>query len=400
MKKHLVLSLSILLSIGLGAQKDLATFIFGHSLINHEWQLNPTPSQETSVPHWFHFLAQAAGHTYALDGQYGFLPQHANLPPIAQWGFDVASGAWDSDNEPFSAADFNSILITPGNFIQWQGPSENYYNENFSPLDATQTIFQWCNQQEEGLKFYIYENWPDMGPYLNNGFPPTAAEWNSYVEYLNGDFHAWFLTYHDSLHAAFPTSCVSMIPVGPLINNLLQQSPFDEIPITELYEDDAPHGRASAYFLAALVTYMAMYEERAPVDFLVDDIIHPIIRNNYAEAVSYLWNELLNFNYETGDSRTFCENPLTTTLEAKTEGQPPFRIYPNPTTSQLTIQTDIESGIVQLYDCTGKVCFQEEIGNGNGFELDLSRLTIGTYWLLIRDPAFNIIQGEMVIKLP
>ncbi|MDF1694650.1 MAG: hypothetical protein P1U56_02405, partial [Saprospiraceae bacterium] len=131
----------------INAQKDVRSFIFGHSLINHEAQVNPTPSQETSIPHWMHFLAEAGGNTYAVSGQYGFLPQHANLPPIAQWGFDFATGAWESDYEPFSAANFTNILITPANFIQWQGPEENYFGETISPIDATKTIVDWCIEQ-------------------------------------------------------------------------------------------------------------------------------------------------------------------------------------------------------------------------------------------------------------
>ncbi|MBX2876401.1 MAG: T9SS type A sorting domain-containing protein [Saprospiraceae bacterium] len=398
-KKSLVLSLFFLLLTGLQAQKDLRTFIFGHSLINHELQVNPTPSQETSVPHWFHFLAQAGGHGYAVDGQYGFLAQHANLPPIAQWGFDVASGAWDSDNEPFSAADFNSILITPGNFIQWQGPAVNYYNETFSPLDATQTIFEWCNEQEEDLTFYIYENWPDMGPYLSNGFPPTDQEWDNYLDYLNGDFHEWFVAYHDALTADFPGVCIRMIPVGPLINNLVQQPPFNEIPITELYEDDAPHGRASTYFLAALVTYMALYEEQVPEDFVVDGIIHPIIRDNYQQAVAYLWEGLLNFDFENGSSRTFCEEPLMTALEQTPKEQPEVKVFPNPTKDELTIRTESDAWIVELYDWTGKRLLQERQGKEGTGELDLRELANGTYLMVIRDSIFNIIGSEKVIKM-
>lgn len=48
---------AMICSLSLNAQDTLKTFIFGHSLINHEAQINTTPSQETSVPHWFHFLA-------------------------------------------------------------------------------------------------------------------------------------------------------------------------------------------------------------------------------------------------------------------------------------------------------------------------------------------------------
>ena len=141
------------------AQDTLKTFIFGHSLLNHEYQVNPTPSQETSVPHWFHFLAQEAGYDYAVSGQYGFLSGHAtNLPPFAQWGFDSVAGAWESDFEPFSAVDFDNILITPANFVQWQLPHVNYYNDTLSPISATNIVFDWVNQQEDSLKLYVYEN--------------------------------------------------------------------------------------------------------------------------------------------------------------------------------------------------------------------------------------------------
>ncbi len=64
------------------AQKDIRNFIFGHSLINHAIQVNPTPSQETSIPHWMHFLTAENDNTYAVDGQFGFLGSHQNLPPI------------------------------------------------------------------------------------------------------------------------------------------------------------------------------------------------------------------------------------------------------------------------------------------------------------------------------
>ncbi len=47
---------------GQASGDTLRTFIFGHSLIHHEAQVNPTPSQETSVPHWFHLLSAEAGH--------------------------------------------------------------------------------------------------------------------------------------------------------------------------------------------------------------------------------------------------------------------------------------------------------------------------------------------------
>lgn len=300
--------------MGLKAQDTLRTFVFGHSLINHEFQVNVTPSQETSVPHWFHFLAEEAGYDYELSGQYGFLTTHVNLPPIAQWGFDFVPPAWDSDNEPFSAANFGNILITPGNFIQYQAPTLPYFNSTLTPLTATDSIFDWVNLQQDSLDLYIYENWPDMAGFLGAGFPPTAAEWTAYNNYLNAGFHDWFLEYHDSLATAFPNQCVSMIPVGPVISSLLSQSPFDQIPIDSLYEDDAPHGMATTYFLAAMVTYMAMYQEQTPLSYTAPPIIHSVIRNNYSTVVTHIWNELQNFNYPNGDSRVFCTSASVLSL--------------------------------------------------------------------------------------
>ena len=74
MKNIFCLSLLFaLVYVQVNAQQTVKTFIFGHSLINHELQVNITPSQETSVPHWMHFLSVEAGHNYSVSGQYGFL---------------------------------------------------------------------------------------------------------------------------------------------------------------------------------------------------------------------------------------------------------------------------------------------------------------------------------------
>lgn len=357
------------------SQDTLKTYIFGHSLINHEAQVNVTPSQETSVPHWFHFLSQEAGYNYAVSGQYGFLPQHANLPPVAQWGFDSVAGAWDSDNDPFAYADFDNVLITPGNFIQWQGPSVDYFNDTLSPLYYTNEIIDWVNIQEDSLTIYIYENWPDMGPYLSQGFPPSQSEWDSYNNGLQGAFHDWFLEYHDSLMLAHPDHCVRMIPVGPIISDLLMQAPFDQIAIDTLYEDDAPHGRPTIYFLAALTTYMAMYQEPAPLNYVVPAIIDPIVAVNYQQAVDFIWNELLNFETATGENRVFCTE-LTASINPIIHTE--VQVYPNPTSSVLYIKTEEPIARLELIDMSGRLILAE-----NASTLDLSSLSSGSFQVKI-----------------
>lgn len=310
MIKRLLLIGLIASALSLQGQ-SIRNFIFGHSLINHEFEVEPpVPSQETSVPHWLYLLADHAGKDYAVSGQYGFLPQHRNVPPIAQWGFDIVPFVWDSDNEAFAAADFTDILITPGNFIQWQPPTENYFNEDFSPIDATNDIIRWSLDQEPGMDIYLYENWPDMAPYLGSGIPPSVTEWQAYNDYLLGDFHAWYIEYRNAVQAAFPDDCVKMIPVGPAIADVLLSPPFTSIPFDALYEDDAPHGRPTLYFLAAIATYMAYYEERPPLDYIPEQIIHSTVRDNYTLAIDIIWQRLM------AEGEVFCSSPTSTQSSA------------------------------------------------------------------------------------
>lgn len=379
------------------AQKDMRSFIFGHSLIHHEFQVNPTPSQETSVPHWFYLLAVEADHTYAVGGQYGFLPQHANLPPFSQWGFDLVPGAWDSDNDPFAAAGFNNILITPGNFIQWQPPSENYPNENLSPLSATQTIFDWCIEQEEELNFYVYENWPDMAGFLNNDFPPSASEWEAYNSYLNGDFHNWFLEYYDALESSFPDACIRMIPVGPVISQLLMQSPYNQIPVSALYEDDAPHGQATIYFLAALTTYMTMYEEKAPSDYQVPAIIHPLVVDNYQAIVDIIWEALNEFENQDGMSMAFCAAPVTTAVRILPEDEVKLILSPNPAKEYLIIDGNFDAHHVEIYDGTGRSRFSLQRMDQMNNRIKVSHLPNGVYHLVGRKGKQKILYRKQIL---
>jgi len=315
----LVLSIS---AIQIQAQKDtLRLYTYLHSLFDHRPPLNPTPNDETTVPYWLKLLANETGDHYESTGEFGILSQWAGtLPPNSNLGYDVIPPFWDSEFTSFSDANFNSAIIMPLNYQQDLPPRDPYWGETVSPIDFTKTIFNYLRTEEPGIQMYIYEHWPDMAQYISGDFPPTTSEWDSYNAYLNGGFHEWFLEYNDSLKLAFPDECINMIPVGPAISTLLYTAPYNVIPIDSLYEDDAPHGRptiyflaalttymAMHYFLAALTTYMAMHEVKAPTDYTVPQIIHSTIRENYQEVVNILWAELQEFNDPSEESRVFCK---------------------------------------------------------------------------------------------
>jgi hypothetical protein len=237
-----------------------------------------------------------------------------------------------------------------------------------------------------------------MGSYLANGFPPTEAEWNSYNDYLNGDFHNWFLEYNELVSSSFPFSCIRMIPVGPIISKLLFTAPYDQIPADQLYEDDAPHGRASTYFLASLISYMAMYQEKAPENYIVDDIIHPIIRDNYKDIVSFIWEELNAFNDEEGNSLVFCS--LISSTENGTRLEDISLISPNPASESVTISAGIDYRSINIYDQWGRLhnTYSRALGKSE-MTIDLGSYTAGIYLLLMMDDQNQVTQQQKLIVL-
>lgn len=320
MKKLLFLIFVFAIYTNLKAQQvDERLFIFGHSLIDHRPPLVPTPSDETTVPHWLYLLAQESGNTLAAGGKYGFLPQHANDPPFSQWGYDLVPGVWESDTEPFAAANVSTVMITAGNFVQWQGPDQEYPGDpGITPINATETVFDWVRNQSATTRLIIYENWPDMAPFLAGDNLATEAEFTAYNNYLRGEWHDWWLEYHDAVRASRPDFNVKMIPVGPILADILESDWADQIPYDELYEDNAPHGRATLYFLASLITYPALYQEAPPATFDPGTIVHQQIRDNYTPIVNFIMAELDAFNDNEGISRVYCDRTLPVSLASFT----------------------------------------------------------------------------------
>jgi len=282
---------------------DVRNYIFGHSLILH--------SDAANVPIWMQALAEHEGYTYAMSGQYGFADTHATeLPPDPQWGIQGVASPWDADTgESFSDIDFNTVLLTEANFRQYYPPTESD-PDGFLPestVDSTTAVFDWVADAEPGVRYVLYENWPDMGGYTDADFRasfPTADEMSTYHAYTSGEFHAWWAAYQDAMLAARPELNVRMLPVGPILAQL-QTTVLADVPVEALYEDSAPHGQPTLYFLAGLVTYMGIYAAPAPADYVVPESVHPLVRELYPEIVDVIWSELQAFEDADGDSRVF-----------------------------------------------------------------------------------------------
>lgn len=270
------------------AQKDLRVFVFGNSLIHHL-----TDSDETAMPHWLALLARAGGHGLQLDGRWGFLRNFASdLPPEPNWSFAEVERTGLSDRVGFRRVGFDTILINPANFIQYDPPDYPYNGENpnnDTPLAATLRVLDWTENQADGAKFYIYEGWSFMGSITR--FPPSNRGYRRYQAHNAGEYHEWYEGYVADLQAARPDLSITLIPVASVLAEILTGVLADMDP-EELYSDDAPHGTNNLYFLAGLVTYSALYAEPSPLDMPLPDTLSPLIRDAYPQIVADIWAEL------------------------------------------------------------------------------------------------------------
>lgn len=238
-------------------------FFFGNSLIHHL-----TAAEATSVPHWLAALAQAGGQSLAADGRWGFPRDFAaELPPPAHWQVAALTPAWDRWREPFAAARFDTVVLTPENFIQYDPPDRPYQGANpdgSSPLQATLRVLDWVQENAEAPRLLIYEGWADLHPFTAR-FPPAPADLRRYHARGRDGHHRWFVDYTARLQAERPGMQIALIPVGRILATLLDSGLLADIEGTAFYTDRSPHGTASTYLLAAMITHAALFGAPPPV---------------------------------------------------------------------------------------------------------------------------------------
>lgn len=276
----LVLALLLALPAARPAQaRDVSVFVFGHSLIHHV-----SDSETTGVPHWLALMARAGGHGLRLDGAWGFLPDHArNLPPRPQWGFAGVDRAWTNESTAFRMAGFDAVILATPNFIQDWPPTDPVHEA--PALDLAHRILDWsANQMDPALapRLFLYEGWPPLRGHqgLLDRFPPGARGFADWKARTAGPYHDWHEGLLASLRERLPGRDIRLIPTASVLGTLLAEEPLADIPAEALFYDDDPHGTATFYLLAAMVTYAALWGEAPPAIALSPDI-HPAVAAHY-----------------------------------------------------------------------------------------------------------------------
>lgn len=385
MKKLLLSSLLAVCSFGFvaNAQQDMHTYFGVNSLCNHLVQVNPTPSQETAAMHWMYFLAREANHDFTVSGNFMSLIHSASpgyVPFENNWltDFDSIPEGWDSFNTPFDQSDIDNVVITPYNFSQWTSPNTNYtfIDTTLSPVTAIDAFVSYVTTERPNTPVYIYEGWNDMGMFTNGNFPPSSSEYNTWINstLFNSSYHDWFVELHDSATAQHPNDCVKMIPVGPIIGELLNTAPYNTMVVDSIFEDDAPHGRPTIYFIAGMITYMALFEEQPPQSYIPpSQFIDPVVIANYNDLSNEIWNLLNGFNYADGTSRVFCSTSVS--IEEEEMALQQFKVFPNPAVNSFQIETEMDYDVIVLRNLLGAVVAEAR----NARTIDVQSLPTGIY---------------------
>ncbi|MCJ7874265.1 calcium-binding protein [Phaeobacter sp. J2-8] len=267
----------------------LRVYVWGNSLIDH-----PTESDGTAVPYWLNLLAAADGRDLALSGEYTFGIEFPDkIPPSPTWTFPGVTPSYTAEQGSFAAADIDTVLINPENFIQYQAPDAVYEGnipDQRSAISGTVELAKWAMQDGARPTVFLYEGWAEM-----KRFPPLWWQYRRYQAFTTGDYHDWYLDYHAGVAAAVPELDVRLIPVGSILTGLLTEGPLQELTPVDLYTDDAPHGTPTTYLIAALITYSALYNAPPPADFSRFEDAHPLLVANYAATAEFIWRHLADF---------------------------------------------------------------------------------------------------------
>ena len=299
------------------------SYVFGNSLVHHL-----SDSDETTVPHWLAVFAKKAGKDFALDGQWGFLRDfRKTLPPQPNWSFKQVKNAWRSERTKFEDIGYSHVWITPANFIQYQAPNDPFDGENVdgsSPASVASDIFRWTATAAPDAQLMIYEGWPEMGAQTGR-FPPNAEKLAEYHAFAQGPYHQWYLELIAEIRKAEPNVDPKLIPVSKILSGLMSETALSSLDAEVFYADDAPHGTATLYMLAAMVTYSVLYNEPAPEGVRLPASIAPEIRASYGALRSDIWARVQS---DRADMGAATPQAMAATVDDAAQSMTPAKMTP------------------------------------------------------------------------
>lgn len=274
-----------------GKTRDV--FAYLNSLHNHDAGAG---NENTSTANWIARMVPAApngGNIYTCGSMFGFASGWT-IPPMAG-GQEVATSPHMSGTSWAGGSQIEVVEIVPDNF---EGPTVDPSVSNGLGFAYVPRILQIIDAWEQNAPnpnrvYAIHGGWPDMGPY---GDPATLTvpQRNNYITYALGAYQTWLELMETQLRAARPDLNIQLFKISEATILAWRDTVVNTIPASTLFEDNAPHGRSTMYFLAAIANYIELYDEMPPAGFEFNPAwgVSPIVVSNYQSIVDYIYNTL------------------------------------------------------------------------------------------------------------
>ncbi len=273
--------------------KTVDVYAYLNSLHNHD--AGPD-SVNTSTANWIARLAPSApsgGNVYTCGWMFGFANAWTT-PPNAQ-GQEVVTSPHMSGTSWVGGTQIEVVEFVPDNF---EGPfydpsAVSNFGFAYTPR-LLQLIDAWqATVPNPNRRYAIYGGWPDMGPYGQPG-SITPTQITNYRNWALGGYQTWLETLVAQLRAARPALDIRLHNVNKATILAWRDTVVSTIATSALFEDDAPHGTSTWYFLAAIADYIELYDEKPPAGFVFNGAwnVHPTVTANYQSIVDYIWSVL------------------------------------------------------------------------------------------------------------
>jgi len=278
----ILLCVSSLFTMGAWAEpkavKSVRQFTFNHSLWEHAGTKNAT------VGYWLGEFAKASKTKYAWNGQFGQM-DYTGLPPVNQLGSVNSPDVWVPESNSFGRLKLDSIVVMPPNYVQYESGAKE--------VKDTLRVMDYVIKEQPDVIHYIYEHWPEAA-----SDTLSDAQWSEYREQTNGKYHQWFISYQNQLRQSRPDVDIRMIPVGPVITDILNNQSLEasKYKWSELYEDNSPHGTVDLYFLASVVTYQGLFGQKVSDSYKVPSSINDYVRKDFVALNEFVWQRLQHYN--------------------------------------------------------------------------------------------------------
>jgi hypothetical protein len=280
-----------------GKTRDVYAFL--NSLHNHDAGAG---NENTSTGNWVRRFAVAApngGHTYTLGWQFGFAAPGGwtTLPRSSQQ--EVAPNVYINDpgNPAWTGAtNIEIVELVPDNFF---GPLVAPDQPNVEGWVYTTRflhhIDNWeANAPNANRVYAVHGGWPLLSGSYGTFASQTPAQRAAYIAHALGTYQTWLNDLTSLLQAARPTLRIVQYGINRASMLAWRDTVMNTIPTVDLFEDNAPHGRSTMYFVNAIANYIEIFDEKPPANFSINPAwgVHTTVVNNYQAIVDYIWSAL------------------------------------------------------------------------------------------------------------